>query len=223
MYQRLVFGIVLFCLSLPALLLADDWPGAQLREAFSRNRQYFVRITPGESWGETWGFAGEKIGTHAQAEFFREQPDNGYRRERTIELLNPVAPVDFFVSNNGDLVTLDNWHNRGYGEVLVLYHSDGKLVKAYKLSDLFAKPELDSFPQSVSSILWHKGPIYIDEDQKIFYMGYRESPDYRDLTLNLASGSIRLCRSPRYRCWPPRKTARLDPTKPGNDRCEPFA
>ena len=86
LYRRLVFGIVLFCVSLPALLLADDWPGPQTREVFSQNRQYFVRITPGESWGETWGFAGAKIGRHAQAAFFREQSDKGYRLERTIFL-----------------------------------------------------------------------------------------------------------------------------------------
>ena len=171
LYRRLVFGIVFFCVSLSALLLADDWPGPQTREVFSQNRQYFVRITPGESWGETWGFAGAKIGRHAQAAFFREQSDKGYRLERTIELLNPVAPVDVFVSNGGDLVTLDNWHNRGYGAVLVLYHADGKLVKVYKLADLFPKSELDSFPQSVSSTMWHKGPMYLDQDQKSFYHG----------------------------------------------------
>ena len=209
LYRRLVFGIVLFCVSLPALLLADDWPGPQTREVFSQNRQYFVRITPGESWGETWGFAGAKIGRHAQAAFFREQSDKGYRLERTIELLNPVAPVDVFVSNGGDLVTLDNWHNRGYGAVLVLYHADGKLVKVYKLADLFSKSELDSFPQSVSSIMWHKGPMYLEQDQKSFYMGYREPPDYRDLSLNLANGSIRLCSSLKYHCWfPPRNRSR---------------
>ena len=206
MYRRLIFGIVLFCVSLPAWLLADDWPGPQTREVFSQNRHYFVRITPGESWGETWGFTGANIGRHAQAAFFREQSDKGYRLERTIELLNPVAPVDVFVSNGGELVTLDNWHNRGYGAVLVLYYADGELIKVYKLADLFPKSELDSFPQSVSSIMWHKGPMYIDQDQKSFYMGYRESPDYRDLSLNLANGSIRLCSSPKYHCWLPPKS-----------------
>ena len=96
------------------------------------------------------------------------------------------------MSNGGELVTLDNWHNRGYGAVLVLYHADGKLVKVYKLADLFPKSELDSFPQSVSSIMWHKGPMYIDQDQKSFYMGYRESSDFRNLSLNLTDGLIRL-------------------------------
>jgi len=168
---------------------------------FSKNREYFVRITPGESVGETVGFASAKVGKHSTAAFFRAQTDRSYRLEREIELANPVAPVDFFVSNAGDLVTLDNWHNVGYGIVVALYHSDGKIVKAYRLAELFPKSEVDSFTHSVSSIWWHKGPTYIDEDQKIFYMGYRESPDYRELILKLGDASIRLCASqPKYKC-----------------------
>jgi hypothetical protein len=168
---------------------------------FSKSREYFVRITPGESVGETVGFASAKTGKHATAAFFRVQTDRGYRLEREIELANPVAPVDFFVSNAGDLVTQDNWHNVGYGVVLALYHIDGRMVKAYRLAELFPKSEIDSFTHSVSSIWWHKGPTYIDEDQKIFYMGYRESPDYRELILKLNDASIRLCASePKYEC-----------------------
>jgi len=202
--RRCIQSILAVCLCLSTVVSADEWPAPQIREVFSPNRQYFVRITPGESWGETWGFKGEKIGKHARADFFREQPDKSYRPVRTIDLRNPVAPVDVFVSNNGDLVTLDNWHNRGYGVVLALYHFDGKLVKGYRLADLFPKKDLDSFPGSVSSILWHKGPTYINDDQNNFYMGYHEAPDYRDLILDLDNGSVRLCASgPKYRCWPP--------------------
>jgi hypothetical protein len=189
------------CLCLVQCLCADDWAGAVTREVFSANRSYFVRISPGESLGETVGFAGAKLGKHAVAEFFHVQADRGYRLERKIELLNPIAPVDFFVSNAGDLITLDNWHNVGYGRVLSLYRPDGKLVKAYKLAELFPKSQLDSFPHSISSIRWHKGPTYIHEDQKIFYMGYREAPDYRELILKLGDGSVGICaNSPKYRC-----------------------
>jgi hypothetical protein len=186
---------------------ADDWAGPTTREVFSKDRAYFVRITPGESLGETVGFKGAKIGKHARAAFFHIQPDRSYRFEREVEILNPVAPVDFFASNSGDLVTLDNWHNMGYGVVLALYHSDGGLGKAYRLPDLFSKSEIDSFSESISSIWWRKGPTYVDEDQKIFYMGYKESPDYRDLMLKLDDGSVRMCENaPRYHCWVPRGT-----------------
>lgn len=202
-HTRLFLSLA-FCLLLCAGTLADEWQQPEIREVFSPNRQFFVRITPGESWGETLGFKGAKIGKHAQAAFFQEQSDKGYRLARTIDLPNPVAPVDVFLSNQGELVTLDNWHNRGYGAVLVLYRWDGHLVKAYTLEDLFSKKEIDSFPHSVSSILWHKGPTYIKDDQEAFYMGYQEPPDYRELTLNLVTGSMRLCAGiPKYHCWSP--------------------
>src|SRR5438094_1691245 len=41
---------------------ADDWPGPQTKEVFSASREYFVRVIPGESLGDTFGFAGEKEG-----------------------------------------------------------------------------------------------------------------------------------------------------------------
>lgn len=206
MYLTRIFSTVALCMCLSANLAADEWVTPQIREVFSPDRQFFVRITPGESWGETWGFKGAKIGRHAQAAFFREQPDKGYRLERTADMPNPVAPVEVLVSNHGDVVTLDNWHNEGYGAVLVLYHWDGQIVRSYKLSDLFSKKEIDSFPMSVSSIWWHKGPVYINQDQQDFYMGYREAPDYSELILRLSNGSVRMCATlPKYHCWnPPR-------------------
>lgn len=204
MYLIRIFATTALCVCLTANVAADDWVTPQIREVFSPDRQYFVRITPGESWGETWGFKGAKIGRHAQAAFFREQPDNGYRLERTIDMPNPVAPVEVFVSNNGNLITLDNWHNEGYGAVLVLYHWDGKIVRAYHLSDLFSRKEINSFPMSISSIWWHKGPMYINQDQQDFYMGYREAPDYGGLIFKLSTGSVRICATlPKYHCRGP--------------------
>ena len=74
-------------------------------------------------------------------------------------------------------------------------------MQGYRLEDLFGKREIERFSHSVSSIWWHKGPTYIDENQKIFYMGYREPPDYRELILKLSDGSVRLCTSaPKYEC-----------------------
>ena len=207
MSLRRIFPIVALCMGLSTQLVADEWVTPQIREIFSQDRQYFVRITPGESWGETWGFKGTKVGKHAQAAFFREQPDKGYRLERTIDMPNPVAPVEVFVSNNGDIVTSHNWHNEGYGAVLVLYHWDGKIVKTYRLADLFSKKEIDSFPMSVSSIWWHNGPTYIKQDQKDFYMGYREPPDYSELILTLSNGWVRLCAIlHKYHCWTPARS-----------------
>jgi hypothetical protein len=50
---------------------ADDWAAPQTKEVFSASRKYFVRVIPGESLGDTFGFAGEKKGKYAAAEFYR--------------------------------------------------------------------------------------------------------------------------------------------------------
>lgn len=43
------------------------------------------------------------------------------RLSATVTLLNPVAPMEYFVTDGGFLMTLDNWHNMGYSKVVVIY------------------------------------------------------------------------------------------------------
>jgi len=100
--------------------LADSWARPQTREVFSDSRQFFVRVVPGESLGDTIGFAGEKKGKYASAEFYRRAEDRSYKLTAQVFLLNPIAPVEFFVSREGRLANLDNWHNLGYGMVVSL-------------------------------------------------------------------------------------------------------
>jgi hypothetical protein len=38
---------------------ADSWPAATIKEVFSNNRDWFVRIIPGKSVGDTVGFANQ--------------------------------------------------------------------------------------------------------------------------------------------------------------------
>ncbi|MFM9888313.1 MAG: hypothetical protein ACKVQT_35250 [Burkholderiales bacterium] len=178
---------------------ADDWPAPQVREVFSTSRDHFVRVTPGTSWGDTMGFAGAKKGAYATAEFFRRDSEGNYRPIARTTLLNPVAPVEFFVSNNGRLVTLDNWHNTGYGTAVALYAANGTVVKAYTLVDIFTAEEIEAFPHSVSSIHWHKGPAYINKDEKTFYLMIKDGDD---LILGLETGRVAYCRTrgPSYLC-----------------------
>jgi hypothetical protein len=178
---------------------ADDWAGPQVREVFSASRDQFVRVIPGTAVGDTVGFAGAPKGPYATAEFYRRQADRSYRLTGSVQLLNPVAPVEFFVSDAGRMVTVDNWHNRGYGRVLALYDPVGGLVKAYALEDLFAKPEIDAYRRSVSSRHWHEGPTYINQDQRTLYMMIASG---RDLILDLESGGFAYCetRGGKYVC-----------------------
>jgi hypothetical protein len=171
---------------------ADDWPSPQTREVFSASRDHFVRIAPGTSWGDLRGFRGASRGAYATAEFFRRDSDGGYRSTARTTLLNPVAPVEFMVANDGRLVTLDNWHNKGYGTAIAIYAADGKVVKAYALADIFSAEEIQAFPHSVSSIHWHSGPAYINKDEKTFYLLIKSGDD---LVIGLETGNFAYCRT----------------------------
>lgn len=131
---------------------------------FSASRDHFVRVIPGNSLGDSIGFAGAAKGAHATAEFYQRQGDRSYRLAKAVRLLNPVAPAEFLVSDDGRLVTIDNWHNRGYGSVIAVYDTQGKVVEAYALVDLFSVAEIEAFTHSRSSRHWHNGPVYINQD-----------------------------------------------------------
>jgi hypothetical protein len=149
---------------------ADSWAAPTVTEVFSASRDHFVRMTPGTSVGDTIGFAGSANGPYAAAEYYARQPDRSYRLMHSATLLNPVAPVRFFVSNDGRLATVDNWHNAGFGKVIALYDPAGKLVKAYELTDLFPRALVEAMPHSVSSIHWRGEAAYVREDQRTFYV-----------------------------------------------------
>ena len=149
---------------------ADSWAAPAVKEVFSKSRDTFVRVTPGTSVGDTVGFAGSEKGPYATAEFYRRRPDRSYALTNERVLLNPVAPVDFFVTDLGYLATLDNWHNMGYGKVAAFYSPQGDLIRAYGLADLFSKSEIDAFAHSVSSIWWRKETAYVRPDERSLFV-----------------------------------------------------
>ncbi|MGH9721767.1 MAG: hypothetical protein ACRD8O_16285 [Bryobacteraceae bacterium] len=141
-----------------------------VKEVFSESREWFVRVSPGKSVGDTLGFAGASKGPYAKAEFYRRQADLSYRLVSETALANPVAPVDFFVTNRGFLATLDNWHNMGYGKAVAFYSPDGKTIRANELKDLFSAEEIAAFSHSVSSIWWRQKMAHVRGDQISLYV-----------------------------------------------------
>ena len=178
---------------------ADSWPGPVTKEVFSASREYFVRVTPGESIGDTYGFSSLKKGKYASAEFYRRAPDRSYRLVAETTLLNPVAPLEFFVSDQGQLATVDNWHNVGYGKVVAIYDAGGKLVRAYDLKDLFSEKEIEAFRHSESSIWWRNGPMYVRHDQTTLLITVKAGDDF---LFGMQSGQYKFCeiRDKTYRC-----------------------
>ena len=178
---------------------ADSWASPRVREVFSESREYLVRILPGESFGDTLGFAGEKKGKYATAEFYRRAKDRSYQLVAEATLLNPVAPVEFSVADNGHLLTIDNWHNVGYGKVVCLYDSRGKPIRSYELRELFQPEEIEGFPRSASSLHWRKGPVYIRPDQKTVLITVRSGAEF---LFGMETGQFKYCeyQGKVYRC-----------------------
>ena len=178
---------------------ADSWASPWVREVFSESRDHFVRVLPGESLGDTLGFAGEKKGKYATAEFYRRAKDRSYRLVAQTSLLNPVAPVEFLVADSGHLATIDNWHNVGYGKVVCIYDSGGKPIRSYELRELFQPKEIERFPQSVSSLHWRKGPAYIRPDQKTALITVRSGAEF---LFGMETGQFKYCeyQDKVYRC-----------------------
>lgn len=196
--MRLASLLLFLGLVLPAAARADDWPGPQIREVFSESREYFVRVIPGRSIGDSFGFRGMSKGPWAAAEFYRRESDRSYRLVAETTLKNPMAPADFFVSNDGYLATVDNWHNVGYGKVVTLYDRVGKLVRAYELADLFPAGEIKAFPRTTSSIEWRAGPVFVRGDQRTLLISARGG----DFVFALDSGEYKFCeyQEKSYRC-----------------------
>ena len=112
-------GIALCVLRTPCDAWADSWAGARPFQVFSQSGKYFVRVIPGDSIGDTVGFAGARKAKFAQALYYALQADRSYKLLHEIKLQNPVAPVDLLLSDHGHFITFDNlaqlrlWQNRG--------------------------------------------------------------------------------------------------------------
>jgi len=199
MIRRATLAALLMAALIAPQARGDSWPAPRTKEVFSESREYFVRVLPGESLGDTFGFAGARKGRYAAAEFYRRGPDRSYRLVAEATLSNPMAPVEFLVADGGRLITVDNWHNVGYGKVVSIYEASGKLVSAYELRDLFTPEEIQRFPHSVSSIRWRKGPLYIRQDQKTALITVAEGAEF---LFGMETGGFKYCEyhDKTYRC-----------------------
>ena len=146
---------------------ADSWASAQPIAAVSDDTNWLVRVVPGESIGDVYGFAGEPTGPYAEATLFQyDEVMKDYSEIRKFRTQNPVSPVEIFVTNEGWLITLDNWHNFGIGNVLTVSNSNGKVVRTFTLADIFSAEDLEKLEMSMSSIWWRCGPAILGTPEK---------------------------------------------------------
>ena len=148
-------------------LHADSWRLPTAKKYYSSNRKFRVEVVPRVLESQLKYF-GDKVAGIEPAGAPEGRASEGprasfgirkflwYRRQSTFPLVNEVSPVDLAISDRGDyIVTLDNWHSMGYGDsVVVIYRSDGRVVRKFALHELVAESDIRHFMHSASSIHW---------------------------------------------------------------------
>lgn len=99
---------------------ADEWPAPRVQNVFSSNGRYFVRIVPATSINRAAGAAGGPNQGKSRGEFYARQPDRSYRLTADVELQNRFSPTYAIVTDDGYLVTFDEWFQMGIGDVMAL-------------------------------------------------------------------------------------------------------
>jgi len=168
---------------------ADLWLAATPRVIASEDADIIVRISPGAT------------GRSARAEWFARADERTYRLTASANLLNPMAPVDVFVANDGTLVAINEWGAVGYGIVLAFYRNDGSLIRKYALGDLYTTAQIACFRHSASSIAWTGDSSFpqLNDQQRWFAMS-----DVWGLNLTFSLDSGALVRRSEYQAPCPR-------------------
>ena len=80
-------------------------------------------------------------------------------------LVNFISPVKAIVANDGkSVITIDDWHSKGYEHTFVLYGENGKLIKDFELKDISPFP-LEQYLHTRSSIHWGGNVEFLDNDR----------------------------------------------------------
>jgi hypothetical protein len=194
-------------------LRADSWAPPQVDAYLSADKRFRITVTPRGLAGPLQYFEGKQRGDDkpGQAPGSKETAPRGLF-ERSIgngrwtsvwqrDLVNDVAPVSALVSNTGAyVVTFDNWHFMGFGDdAVVIYGTQGKLIRALGLDDILPDYYVEALPRSVSSLHW-SGDHTIDQPAgivmlKIVVPTDRQNPadteTYIDVGIELATGTVR--------------------------------
>lgn len=144
--------------------LAESWGHAKPKAATSRNGEWVVRVDPGAFKLECYEQADVRC---AYATVFRfDAKRQSYQRARDFELMNPEAPLEVYITEDGRVVTVDD-HGRLGRLALVIYTVEGKARKAFELEDLLTKEEIAASNNGETTFWWRSGQPYpwIDDDE----------------------------------------------------------
>jgi hypothetical protein len=129
----------------PALRAQDARP---LREAWSDNRQFHLRLDPGRAG---------RNGRPCQAELTAEK-DARTRRMWSRALVNDAGPALAFIRDDGKyVVTLDEYRRGGARHALVIYGPEGELLRHFLLPDLLTAADWPHVRVDQRMLTWLTG------------------------------------------------------------------
>lgn len=204
-----IFVALIFIGASISVVNADSWTIPKQEKYYSPNKMFYLEVTPKKFESQSKRFKDRVEGKEgagdikeandngAKGSFYVRGADGGYSKKWEYPLVNKVSPVSAAVSNKGEyVVTFDNWFRMGYGnDVVVIYRSNGALIKKFGLEDLLTKRDIEALPHSVSSIWWG-GKHYLDEVNGLLVLkiiSNRKSPweadaKFHELKIELATG-----------------------------------
>lgn len=168
---------------------ADEWGLPEPTRYYSSNKIYCFEVIPKRL----------KEDNYCKGALYKIDEKGNYHQLWIIRLSNEASPVSVIVSNNGSyIVTFDNWHSVGFGDdVVVIYGSDGRLIKKFGLEDIISDEEINRIPRSISS-RWWGGKHYLDEKRGVLIlkivsnnkMPNDEGAMFREIKIDLKTGML---------------------------------
>jgi hypothetical protein len=170
-------------------LSADDWMLPEPASFHARGMQLVAEVFPPASR--------QNSGTHALC-YFYELGYPGTRWDVTptlkwkAELANERMPIEAIVSQDGWLVTMNEWYGAGRAHSLVVYDPRGHLVADWSGDRLFADPALKQIAHdrtSMSSVWWNQHARYHFTRQRVLFVTLSADAVIR---VDLAAGRYRV-------------------------------
>ena len=148
--------VVVLLMLLAGVAHADSWGRARSRSWHSPDESFVVEVFVPESRHNT-----AKTGAMAYA--YRVTSRTPTLQAKLVwkgPLANRWAPYAAIVTNDGYLVTLDDWGGLGSDHAIAIYGPTGKLVRDYHLDKLAVPDDVRNIDRSVSSRNWRRGAVY---------------------------------------------------------------
>lgn len=178
---RKILLLILFSVGMDSLY-ADVYGPAKKRTVFSKNKEYCLKVFPRENYPSK--IMDKKIKEYKKTHdtYTLPLPDSLisislchaelYRIENADTVLiwnkplaNYDAPDGVLIANDGQtVVTLDDWHSHGFGDVVVVYDENGDVRVSYNLEDL-SPFKIEEYLRTVSSIWWCHDAKYLDNSR----------------------------------------------------------